>query len=206
MIFDSRSHLFTFVNNPGKKFCLIYLLVKRLLDQEPTFYQVEHDSAFLFCSQGVFSFRPSDFSGGRLKLACTSLGLTLSLEEGPLLLIGSSSSLSSLPSLFCRGYQSIFVVQAASPAPGGTAWLRESRAVRHVMNPWTWSEVVAGCVLSHSHHTSTLVILTSVVGTHFNVRPGTSHFFVKSLQLSDRPHVFVVTSGTTAHYCTSYMT
>jgi len=58
----------------GKKFCLIYLLVKRLLDQEPTFYQVEHDSAFLFCSQGL-QFAGTHVEFGRRALAIDRLEL-----------------------------------------------------------------------------------------------------------------------------------
>ncbi len=38
----------------------------------------------------------------------------------------------------------VFVVQAASPTRNQGYWMKGSGAVKHVMNPWTWSEMVTG--------------------------------------------------------------
>ncbi len=45
--------------HPGKRFCLIYLLVRRILKGQPTFYQIGDMLIYLFCKQGVFLFSPT---------------------------------------------------------------------------------------------------------------------------------------------------
>ncbi len=104
---------------------------------------------YLFCENGVYlvpihmgPIRPSEFVDD-----CAELGITLDSVNGPIFLMDSNTSLDKPPPLLCERYLPVFVVQAGSPAAGRGGWMRGKGAVKYVMNPWTWSEIVAGYAL-----------------------------------------------------------
>lgn len=141
--------LFTFSYIAGKTFCLIYLLVNRLLDKNPTFFQMSAGLTYLFCEQGVFVLNSNNinrlFIPYGLENACESLGVDLNFANGPLLLIDSNVSLTSIPDFFYDGQVDVFIVQAAASTPRSSfSWVRRSNALYYDMKPWTRSEILAG--------------------------------------------------------------
>ncbi len=107
------------IHDPGKTLSLIYLLVLRLSQERPTFYQMRPNEMYLFCENGVYHvpihsqtlIKATEFVDD-----CTELDILLHYVNGPILLIDSNESLNKLPALFCENYLPIFIVQAASPA------------------------------------------------------------------------------------------
>ncbi len=132
----------TSTHDPGKTSCLIYLLVVRLLKKELTFYQRTATLVYMFCEQGVFTFSPDIPIANFLHASQTWFGS----DREPILLFHSNTNISTLPELFCGRSLGVFVIQAAPPtvSRSASAWMRGSAAVKHVMNPWTWSEMVTG--------------------------------------------------------------
>ncbi len=123
---------------------MIFLLAVRLLEKNPTFYQLRPSELYLFCEKGVYILpanmiiTPSELMGD-----CVELGVTLDYTNGPIFLIDSNTALVNPPAIFCERYVAVFVVQAASPSNRG-AWMKGREAEKYTMNPWTWSEIVAG--------------------------------------------------------------
>ncbi len=126
---------------------------------------------YLFCENGVYlipvhigPMRPSEFVDD-----CAELGITLNSVNGPIYLIDSTVSLDKPPALFCERYLPIFVVQAAceSPAANRGRWMRGKGAFRYIMNPWTWSEIVAGYAAPMFFQLVNALILKSRGQAHF---------------------------------------
>ncbi len=140
---------FKTILDSGKTLSLIYLLVVRILQKQPTFYQTRPDEIYLFCENSVYRLPTHKLKGpitpSELISDCAELGITLDNVDGPIFLINSSVSLNSPPALVCEKYLPVFVVQAASSAATNQGvWMKGREADRYVMNPWIWSEIMSG--------------------------------------------------------------
>lgn len=140
-----RRSYFTPIYDAGKTFFLVYMLVSRLLDKQPTFFQMTPEHNYMFCEKGIFEFRPTirTFRPLGLMDACNELGLDLKRQDGPVLLIDCNTSLTAIPTYFRREAAEVFIVQAASQAPESIKWFRRLDAKFYDMEPWTRSETVA---------------------------------------------------------------
>jgi hypothetical protein len=128
----------------GKSYCLVYLLVHRLLRKKPTFLQMLESAAYLFCERGIYKFNPNShgIDPDVLRRDIKALRVDLEGENRAILLIDSSATLTMPPSVY-EGLQ-CYTVQAASPRKDRAYWMKQVIAKKHFMHPWSWHEIVAG--------------------------------------------------------------
>ncbi len=79
---------FKTILDSGKTFSLIYLLVVRILQKQPTFYQTRPDEIYLFCENSVYRLPTHKLKGpitpSELISDCAELGITLDNVDGPI--------------------------------------------------------------------------------------------------------------------------
>ncbi|OBZ68810.1 hypothetical protein A0H81_10997 [Grifola frondosa] len=127
----------------GKSLFLIYVLFKTLLAGEPVmFHQLyDHEQVFIFCEAGVFSC-PAMTDPTYLAEFAETHGVSRAIA-----LVDSNDKI-NIPPICITGPSPIFVVQTPSPAHEHRTWSKEKQLVATcVMQPWSWSEILAGNTL-----------------------------------------------------------
>ena len=117
----------------GKTLFLYYALIERILDKEPTAFQLDSKRVFVF-------FGPTDVQ------VCPN-GERLDPEKfpGAWALVDSNASLIQPEEKLISDRSKYFVIQATSPQPlRWKAWSKYCDAELAVMKAWSWPELYIG--------------------------------------------------------------
>ncbi|KZT03446.1 uncharacterized protein LAESUDRAFT_814726 [Laetiporus sulphureus 93-53] len=124
----------------GKSIFLRYILVMRILRGEPTLYQHQPDSMFLFHAKGVFRL-PTD------RLEAVSRAAHLEQFSDAFALVDVGDELEEPAKNLLSQWSPFFLVAAVLPRTGERPWMRIRKMKQFVMNAWSWPEIVIGNTL-----------------------------------------------------------
>jgi hypothetical protein len=116
----------------GKSFFLYYILIERVLDAEPTLFQLDSKRAFMLFGQ-------ADVCVHHLERIDTEK------YPGAWALVDSNASINEPRGELCVFESRFFLIQATSPQPSRwKEWAKQRDAPLVVMEAWSWQELYIG--------------------------------------------------------------
>jgi hypothetical protein len=150
-------------SNIGKSIFLYYALIERVLNGEPTLFQLGPKSAFMLLGQtNVRIFREDD-------------DIDTQEYPGAWALVDSNAAIKAPRGELAMANSRIFLVQATSPQPSRwSEWAKQRRAPLVVMDPFSWHEFyIGGFVMPFL---SCILVFMSFTGSTLNLLVSTQIF------------------------------
>lgn len=113
-----------------------------LLASEPTAFQTDKNSFFLFVDTGVYLVR---FSSSTAIYDIQSQLKNLGCKKGMIAFVDSSDKCPSPAPVFTDTRFPFYIIQTTSPVPSRwNSWIRRCSAAVITMRPWSWTEIYIG--------------------------------------------------------------
>ncbi|GBE89840.1 hypothetical protein SCP_1701650 [Sparassis crispa] len=140
----------------GKTLFLVYALVKRLTEGQPTIFSTAPLKYYLFQNSGAYRFTSADMDGSTLRSAILDLhngvvpGGNFTEEDAGWILYDSNAAQGPLiwDSEDFLPWKMVF--STLPKLSRYKEWVKQKNAVMYVMKPWSWSEICAGAPLQTS--------------------------------------------------------